>query len=158
MAASEAMAIPPVGGRASRDAEYFSEKNVTNPKLEGINWLAVSDQQKHRGEVPGATGPPPPPAGVAETMRAMLQTPEGQAIYKLRKAVVEPVSQSGIKEGRGFRRFLLRGLARVEAECKILGATHNPLKLYDESWLVRNRKGGASAPPHAEPESRGFSC
>ena len=45
------------------------------------------------------------------------------------QAAVEPVFGQ-IKERRGFRRFLLRGLDRVEAEWKIICATHNLLKLY----------------------------
>jgi hypothetical protein len=47
---------------------------------------------------------------VREQMRHKLQTPEGQTVYKMRKAIVEPVFGQ-IKEGRGFRRFSFRGLA-----------------------------------------------
>jgi hypothetical protein len=47
----------------------------------------------------------------------------------MRKAVVEPVFGQ-IKEQRGFRRFLLRGLARAEAEWKMICTTHNLLKLF----------------------------
>jgi len=66
-------------------------------------------------------------------MRAKLRTPEGQALYKMRKAVVEPVFAQ-IKEQRGFRRFLLRGLRRVEGEWHLISATHNLLKLYRSGW------------------------
>ena len=62
-------------------------------------------------------------------MRHKLRTVEGRAIYKMRKAVVEPVFGQ-IKEARGFRRFLLRGLAPVQAEWKLICATHNLLKLF----------------------------
>ena len=70
---------------------------------------------------------------MAEAMRHKLRTPEGRAVYKMRKAVVEPVFGQ-IKEGRGFRRFLLRGLVRVEAEWKMICATHNLLKLFHSGW------------------------
>ena len=50
-----------------------------------------------------------------------------------RKAVVEPVFGQ-IKEARGFRRFLLRGLAKVQAEWQIICATHNLLKLFRLGW------------------------
>jgi hypothetical protein len=115
--------------QATADTGYFSAQSVTDSKLEGIDLLVVPDRQKHGEEVPVATGPPPPGAGVAEQMRHKLRTPEGRAVYKLRKAVVEPVFGQ-IKEARGFRRFLLRGLAQVEAEWKLICATHNLLKLF----------------------------
>ncbi len=35
-----------------------------------------------------------------------------------------------IKEGRGLRRFLLRGLEKVDAEWHLIAATHNLLKLF----------------------------
>ena len=119
--------------QATGDAGYFSEQSVSDPKLEGIDLLVAPDRQKHGEEVPCATGPPPPEAGVAERMRQKLRTVEGRAVYKMRKAVVEPVFAQ-IKEQRGFRRFLLRGLARVEAEWKMICATHNLLKLFLSGW------------------------
>ena len=72
-------------------------------------------------------------SSVADAMRHKLRTPEGRAVYKMRKAVVEPVFGQ-IKEQRGFRRFLLRGLTRVEAEWKMICATHNLLKLFRSGW------------------------
>lgn len=119
--------------QATADAGYFSEKNVTDPNLAGIDLLVAPDRQKHGKQVPCATGPPPPEAGVAEQMRHKLRTPEGRAVYRMRKAVVEPVFGQ-IKERRGFRRFLLRGLARVEAEWQMICATHNLLKLFQSGW------------------------
>lgn len=119
--------------RATADAGYFSEKSVTDAKLEGIDLLVAPDRQKHGEAKPCATGPPPPEASVAERMRYKLRTPEGRAVYRMRQAVVEPVFGQ-IKERRGFRRFLLRGLGRVEAEWQIICATHNLLKLFQSGW------------------------
>jgi hypothetical protein len=51
----------------------------------------------------------------------------------MRKAVVEPVFAQ-IKEQRGFRRFLLRGLKRVIGEWRLICAAHNLLKLYRCGW------------------------
>lgn len=62
-------------------------------------------------------------------MRAKLATEEGRAIYKLRKAIVEPVFGQ-IKEARGFRRFLFRGLTKVSYEWQLICLTHNLLKLF----------------------------
>jgi len=88
-------------------------------------------------EAPGETAPhdraSAPGASVAEQMRHKLRTPEGQAIYRQRKAVVEPVFGQ-IKEARGFRRFLLRGLGKVQAEWQLICATHNLLKLFRSEW------------------------
>ena len=106
---------------------------MTDPKLKGIDLLVAPDRQKHGEEVPCGAGPPPAEAGVVEQVRHKLRTVEGGAVYKLRKAVVEPVFGQ-IKEQRGFRRFLLRGLAKVEAEWKMICATHNLLKLFRSGW------------------------
>jgi hypothetical protein len=45
-------------------------------------------------------------------MKRKLQSDEGRAVYKMRKAVVEPVFGQ-IKECRRFRRFSFRGIVKV---------------------------------------------
>jgi transposase len=122
--------------QATADTGYFSEQNVTDGQLQGIDLFVAPDRQKHGEERPATTGPPPPAASVAEQMRHKLRTAEGQAVYKLRKAVVEPVFGQ-IKEARGFRRFLLRGLAKVQAEWQMICATHNLLKLFRAGWSLQ---------------------
>ena len=62
-------------------------------------------------------------------MKRKLQTRAGRAIYATRKTIVEPVFGQ-IKEARGFRRFLLRGLAKVRGEWALVCLTHNILKLH----------------------------
>jgi transposase len=126
--------------QATADSGYFSEANVTDPRLEGIDLLVAPDRQKHGEAMPVAPGPPSPswpqlspPPSAAQAMRHKLRTPEGRAVYKMRKAVAEPVFGQ-IKEQRGFRRFLLRGLKRVDAEWHLICATHNLLKLYRSGW------------------------
>ena len=120
--------------RAMADAGYFTEASVTDGRLEGIDLFVAPDKQKHSDEVRVATGPPPPESSSgAERMRYQLRTAEGRAAYKRRKAIVEPVFGQ-IKEARGFRRFLLRGLGKVSAEWKLICATHNLLKLYRSGW------------------------
>jgi hypothetical protein len=125
------MGIPPL--QATADNGYFSEPNVTDAQLQGIDLFVAPDRQKHGEKRPTTTGPPPPDASVAEQMRHKLGTAEGQAVYKLRKAVVEPVFGQ-IKEGRGFRRFLLRRLGKVQGEWQMICATHNLLKLFRSGW------------------------
>ena len=116
--------------QVTADSGYFSEANVTDPRLAGIDLHVPPDRQKHGSIMPMETGPAPPAAaGAAERMRYKLRTAEGRAVYKLRKAIVEPVFGQ-IKEARGFRRFLLRGKTKVEAEWLFICATHNLLKLF----------------------------
>ena len=54
-------------------------------------------------------------------MRDKLRTADGRAVYKMRKAVVEPVFGQ-IKA--------VRGLEKVSAEWRIMCLTHNLLKLF----------------------------
>jgi transposase len=49
--------------------------------------------------------------------------------YRLRKQVVEPVFGQ-IKQARGFRQFLLRGLTKVRGEWAMLCTAHNLIKLH----------------------------
>lgn len=108
------------------DAGYFSAANLTAPTLAGIECYVPPDRQKHRGEpTPGPSRRNP----VSEAMRAKLQTAAGRAIYTLRKMIVEPVFGQ-IKEGRGIRRFWLRGARNVRGEWTVICLTHNLLKLF----------------------------
>ncbi len=119
--------------QVTADSGYFSEANVTDARLAGIDLYVPPDRQKHGSTLPVETGPAPPAAGAAEQMRYRLRTAEGRAVYKLRKAIVEPVFGQ-IKEARGFRRFLLRGKTKVAAEWQFICATHNLLKLFGAGW------------------------
>ena len=49
-------------------------------------------------------------------------------VYARRKAIVEPVNGQ-IKQARGFRQFLRRGLERVGQEWSLICTVHNLLKL-----------------------------
>ena len=62
-------------------------------------------------------------------MRRKLKTKAGKAVYAVRKTIVEPVFGQ-IKQARGFRQFLLRGIAKVRGEWALVCLTHNILKLY----------------------------
>jgi len=52
-------------------------------------------------------------------MAAKVRTPAGRAVYARRKVIVEPVFGQ-IKEVRGFRRFLLRGLQKIRGEWSLV--------------------------------------
>jgi hypothetical protein len=118
--------------KASADAGYFSAANVTDKKLEGIDLYVAPERHRHgekTEEVSCAAAPSAQPATLIEQMRYKLKTAQGQAIYKMRKAIVEPVFGQ-IKEVRGFRRFSFRGEQKVAAEWQLICLTHNLLKLF----------------------------
>ena len=64
------------------------------------------------------------PTTAKERMAAKVRTPQGRALYARRKVIVEPVFGQ-IKEARGFRRFLLRGLDPIRGEWCLVCLTHN---------------------------------
>ena len=119
---------------ASADSGYCSAAAVTDPALGGIDLYVAVDRQPH-GEGPTAeTGPPPAEDTVLAAMRTKLQTAAGRAVYALRKTIVEPVFGQ-IKDGpQAFRRFSFRGLAKVQAEWRLVCCTHNLLKLFRAGW------------------------
>jgi transposase len=61
-------------------------------------------------------------------MAATLKRAGHKSRYRIRKQTVEPVFGQ-IKQARGFRQFLLRGLDKVRAEWAMICTVHNLLKL-----------------------------
>ena len=125
---------------ATADTGYFSESQVTDERVSGIELYVAIGKQKHsEGQPPDVMEPgdlsvPPAEADSAkEKMKQRLKTEAGQALYKMRKAIVEPVFGQ-IKAARGIRNFLLRGLAKAGAEWKLICATHNLLKLFRSGY------------------------
>jgi transposase len=118
---------------ASADAGYWSAANVTAESAAGIDLHIATRGEKHGDPIEITNGPPPEQATVMEAMRHKLGTEAGRSIYKMRKAIVEPVF-GHIKERRGFRRFSLRGLENVRSEWKLVCLTHNLLKLFRSGW------------------------
>ena len=118
----------------SLDNGYYTDENVDFLRGEGIDAYIATGRLKH-GEVP-----PPAPRGripkgltTKERMARKLRTVKGRCTYAKRKEIAEPAIGQ-IKEARGFRRFLLRGLENVDAEWLIICLTHNLLKLFRWSW------------------------
>jgi len=67
--------------------------------------------------------------------RALMEREEVRALYRMRKQTVEPVFGI-VKEQMGARRFLLRGLANVNAEWSLLAAAFN-LRSLGKIWSKR---------------------
>ena len=111
----------------SADAGYYLAKAVEELYDLGVDPFVAPEKTRH-GWVP-----PPAPRGripqglsVRDRMRRKLRTKRGRERYALR---VEPVFGQ-IKQGRGFRQFLLRGLAKVNREWLLICTGHNLLKLF----------------------------
>jgi hypothetical protein len=113
----------------SADAGYFSEGNVCEPQKWGINPYIATGRQRHEETPLAVRGRTPGNLTVKETMARKLATKAGKAVYSRRKVIVEPVFGQ-IKEARGLRRFLLRGLQKVRGEWSLITLTHNILKLH----------------------------
>jgi transposase len=111
---------------ATLDNGYYSEAAVAALETLGFDPYIATGRQRHH--VPQAEAPAPP-ATVQERMAAKVRTPAGKALYARRKVIVEPVFGQ-IKEARGFRRFLLRGVAIIRGEWRLVCLTHNLLKLW----------------------------
>jgi transposase len=116
--------------RVLADAGYWSAANAAALTRRKIAPFIPTAKVKHgipptpapRGRIPKALGP-------KERMARKLRTKRGRALYARRKAIAEPVFGL-IKRARGFRQFLLRGLAKVQAEWALICTGHNLLKLY----------------------------
>ena len=61
-------------------------------------------------------------------MREKIKAGGRVSPYRLRKRLPEPVFGQ-IKQARGFRQFLLRGVEKVAAEWAVVCIAHNVLKL-----------------------------
>ncbi|MFC1793084.1 IS1182 family transposase [Planctomycetota bacterium] len=116
--------------KLSADNGYFSETNVEYLEGEGVDGYIATNRQKH-GDAPelAGCGRIAKDATKQERMTRKLRTKKGRETYSKRKQIVEPVFGQ-IKETRGFRRFLLRGLENVSAEWDLICLTHNLLKLF----------------------------
>jgi transposase len=111
---------------ATLDNGYYSEAAVEALETLGFDPYIATARQRHHGPEADA---PATPLTVQERMAAKVRTPAGKALYARRKVIVEPVFGQ-IKEARGFRRFLLRGLANILGEWRLVCLTHNLLKIW----------------------------
>jgi transposase len=116
--------------RLSADAGYFSEAGVTALVAREIDPYIATEKVKHGAPVPPVPrGRIPNDLSVKDRMRRKLRTKAGHALYKMRKAIVEPVFGQ-IKGARGFTRFLLRGLTKVRGEWSLVATAHNICRLF----------------------------
>jgi Transposase DDE domain len=111
---------------ATLDSGYYSEAAVAALEALGFDpYIATGRMRHHALPAEGAESP----NTAQERMAAKVQSPVGRALYTRRKVIVEPVFGQ-IKEGRGFRRFLLRGMQKLRGEWRLVCLTHNLLKVW----------------------------
>jgi len=107
----------------SADAGYCSEANLQALGERDIAAYIATGRAKHAAnDKRGAGGP------LTQAMRRKLKRAGWRTRYRLRKQIVEPVFGQ-IKQGRGFRQFLLRGVEAVRAEWAMICTAHNLVKL-----------------------------
>ena len=111
---------------ATYDSGYYSAAAAVAVAQVGFDPYMATGRQRHHAAAAEVTELP---ATAKERMAAKVRTPEGRALYARRKVIVEPVFGQ-IKEARGFRRFLLRGLDNIRGEWRLVCLTHNLLKLW----------------------------
>ena len=108
------------------DSGYYSAAAAEAVEQLGFDpYMATGRQRHHVPDVEVAEAPTTAKARMAAKVRSLA----GRALYARRKVIVEPVFGQ-IKEARGFRRFLLRGLANIRGEWCLVCLTHNLLKLW----------------------------
>jgi transposase len=111
----------------SADAGYCSEDNLKELRRRHINGYIATGRQKH-GQAT-ASGERKVKLGTyAYAMWQKLRGGGHRSRYRLRKQTVEPVFGQ-VKQGRGFRQFLLRGVRKVAGEWSLICTAHNLLKL-----------------------------
>jgi len=116
-------------GTLLADSGYWTIANLT--EIPDAPELLIPPARHGRQGKPRKDGKPSESKsdGLRAAMTAKLASDEGKACYAKRKETVEPVFGQ-IKDARGARRFMRRGLGACQAEWKLLCGTHNLLKLW----------------------------
>jgi len=116
------------------DAAVRAVETKTDGTPSGVTVLAAVEKLSHHKTLADLLPQPEPPApgpaaSAKEKMAHRLKTAAGKALYKLRKQTVEPVFGI-IKEVMGFRRFSLRGHAKVALEWTLVCVSYNLKRLF----------------------------
>jgi transposase len=131
--------VSPVVGEVANglaDSGYYSEQAVAAVESGGAGPTVYAAMKRHPHgrtiqQLEKRDDPPAPSsdASIAEMMAHRLETNAGKELYGLRKQTVEPVFGI-IKEVLGFRRFLLRGLEKVNLEWTLVSTSYNLKRLF----------------------------
>ncbi|HEV3294759.1 MAG TPA: transposase [Streptosporangiaceae bacterium] len=136
-----AAGLPATLGTALFDAGYASDANFTTGCAADL-YVAVTRESAQTGN--GPAGRDPAAIQSWQQMAAKLDTPEGRALYKQRKAIIEPVfAQLFARFGRTLH---YRG-DMVSTEIHLWAAVHNTLKAIRARTRREHRERQAAAPP-----------
>lgn len=116
--------------QALADSGFFSQENLEQMERRKIDAYVPDShlgRELNRGvRVRGHAAAHHP---AQQRMRHKLRSPAGRALYRRRKAIVEPVL-GVLKEQRGMRRFRLRGLAKVAVEFTLAATALNLTRIW----------------------------
>ena len=115
-------------GAALADSGFFSIANIEQMERQKID-AYVPDSNLACELNLGSRCRAKARAAAHRRMRAKLRSPDGQAAYARRKAVVEPVF-GVLKQQRGMRQFRTRGLNRVGNEFTLATLAFNITRLH----------------------------
>ena len=134
----------------SADSGYCSEANLAALEDRSIDAYVATGRAKDAvvsaadSEATAVSPSPAPKPTRVEAMRAKIKAGGHDSPYRLRKQLPEPVFGQ-IKQARGFRQFLLRGIERVRGEWAIICTVHNLLKLAQAGSLSAASQVAAAA-------------
>ena len=123
-AASLAPSADVVSARSAKG--YCSEANLEALEGRAVRAYVATGRQRHGHAA--ATGRGRQQGPRVRAMRQRLRRGGFRSRYRFRKQIVEPVFGQ-IKQARGLRQFLLRGLAKVQQEWALVCTAHNLIKL-----------------------------
>jgi transposase len=121
-------------GTLLADGGYWNSPQITDVRSRRVNVLIPTQDRKRTAPRKLARRQ----GEDAQRIEAILDTPEGQALYRRRQQIVEPVF-ANTKFLRRIDRFQRRGLRACQAEWQLIAATHNLLKL----WRASTSPGAA---------------
>ena len=124
--------------KLSADAGFNAEGNLDWLREEKIDAYIAMGKRGSEPDEPAPRGRIPDGLTSRELMTRKLKTKQGKAIYKRRKHTVEPVFGM-IKQGRGMRQFLTRGLENVQIEWKLAAIGHNLNRLAASGYRPAQR-------------------
>ena len=109
--------------QVSADSGYCSEANIEALAAREIDGYIAAGRAKHPTDPGRGSGGPR-----TQGMRKKIADGGFETPYRFRKQIVEAVFGQ-IKQARGFRQFLLRGVENVRAEWAMICLAHNLVKL-----------------------------
>ncbi len=119
----EQIGVSDTPGVALADSGYWHEQQIDEVVNTGTQVLIPPDAGKRNTPRRGWTG------GRYAFMRTVLAGELGGALYRKRKAMVEPVFAQ-TKHNRRINQFHRRGRSAARSEWRLITATHNLMKLH----------------------------